>query len=162
MATQRIYRYPNKDLNKHKLWVRFKRIDFDWDGNSTTEGTSRDVTDTQGGPFGRMVANSGSEQPSVYLYLPSSINLKDGSNYDTSGLGGLGRTFEFLVNNFGMGVQANSSASRLDTLLAEGNQVISDTINTGVGIAHTITAYVCYLRICHVYMYVCVHVCMYV
>jgi hypothetical protein len=85
MDTSRIYRYPNKDLDKHRLWVRFKRIDFEVDGEN------------------KMRATSASNQPAVYLYLPGSVELKDGSSYSTEQLGVLGRGTEAVLNRFGIG-----------------------------------------------------------
>ena len=85
MDTAKIYRYPNKDFDKHRLWVRFKRIDFEVNDNE------------------QMRASSGSNQPSVYLYLPGSIELKDGSSYSTDQLGVLGRGTEAILNRAGLG-----------------------------------------------------------
>ena len=84
MDTTKIYRYPNNDMDRHKLWVRFKRVDFEWD-------------DTKG----QMQAVEGPNQPVVYMYLPGSIELKDGSSYSTANLGILGRAAEAGINEFG-------------------------------------------------------------
>ena len=127
MTAQSIYRYPLKDSDRHKLWVRFKRIDFEW--QATGEGASQDDA------FGRMVANSGSEQPSVYLYLPPSINLKDSSNFGTQDLGGVGRMFEQFVNSSGLGVAgAEDAATRLGNALDVGVRSLTSTLETGMAL----------------------------
>ena len=96
MDTTRIYRYPNNDMDKHKLWVRFKRIDFEWDEDA-----------------GRMIAFSGARQPAVYMYLPGSIELKDGSSYSTSNLGVMGRFLEKGINDAGTNVNREQALTRL-------------------------------------------------
>lgn len=120
-----IYRYPTKDRNRNRLWVRFKRIDFEWDESS-----------------GNMKATSGAKQPSVYLYLPASISLKDGLSYNTSAeLGIVGRAIEAGINDIGTrptssilerGAQALdimtttvTDAIRVGQALATGNETVN-------------------------------------
>lgn len=123
MTDSRIYRYPTKDFDKHRLWVRFKRLDFEW---SQSEG--------------RMLATAGPSQPAIYLYLPGSVELKDGSSYSTDQLGVLGRTAEAAINNAGLnaGDATSRISAALDTLAGAAVQTIetagqlvtgADTVN---------------------------------
>lgn len=111
MDTAKIYRYPNKDLDRHRLWVRFKRLDFEWNDNE-----------------GRMVGISGPEQPAIYMYLPGSIELKDGSSYSTDQLGVLGRATEFALNTAGL--SADNAAQRLEAAVNSLAGAAVDTIET--------------------------------
>ena len=111
MNQSTIYRYPMKDFDKHRLWVRFKRLDFEWDENE-----------------GRMKGTSGPNQPAVYLYLPGSIELKDGSSYSTDQLGVLGRATEFALNEAGLNTA--NAAERLDAAINSMAGAAVDTIET--------------------------------
>jgi hypothetical protein len=122
---QNIYRYPTSNYDRHKLWVRFKRIDFTWDDSSG-----------DGDVYGRMLANSGANQPSVYLYLPASVSLKDGSNYGTQDLGIVGRSFEKFINNNGVGVQSRDEMiNRMSGILGSAVGSIADSVRVAGDIA---------------------------
>jgi hypothetical protein len=111
MTESRIYRYPNKDFDKHRLWVRFKRLDFEWNEAE-----------------GRMLGTAGPQQPAIYLYLPGSIELKDGSSYSTDQLGVLGRATEFALGEAGL--NTTNAAERLQAAVDSLAGAAVDTIET--------------------------------
>lgn len=130
--SQNIYRYPTSNYDRHRLWVRFKRIDFTWDESRTNGTTGGDNSNT----YGRMLANSGAGQPSVYLYLPASVALKDGSNYGTQDLGIMGRSFEKFINSNGVGVQNSSEMmNRMSNILTSAVGSIADSVRVAGEIA---------------------------
>lgn len=117
MSTAQIFRYPTGDQNRNRLWVRFKRIDFRWDNAE-----------------GRMKATSASKQPSIYLYLPASINLKDGLSYNTSSdIGILGRGIEDLLNTNGTNFNAN-----WEQRISQGLNFLTSTVTDAARVGQTL------------------------
>lgn len=102
-----INRYPLGNGEKHKVWIRFKRIDFTFDPEES-----------------KTTAQCGSEQPSVYLYMPGSIQFSDGISYGETELGTGGRLIEYAASRGALG----SSRDLESTLGAAGDFLRSGTV----------------------------------